>query len=400
MPNDIYKWEEGGGLVHHCPICETPLSHEKCRSVCLGNHVEWCSRYHTQLFRKGWTSQCAPCKHSEDQHDRRHRQIAELLRQLKNLRDKDGPKSTTLVEVTVPKLLSATPKRKKDRKAAKKAAKVANRAKFITQADIETVAKVLHPCDLDEDEATEERQLLEDPDIKLNLYFHKGTSNTREVRYRHLRPQTGEVDEHEVSEQDVDDLLAALGAPLAKLVRNAEERRLIDAIRKAVQEDMVNVAKESQQTMIRKAGFWRWASRKAYNRLMENGRLWDQSSDSAQELNRKDSAGPNAEEAVIEASSATIPSSGKAKDLDLVEPNTPVGKEKQPATPRSQYIKSLGDKTSVGGKVADAWTQVGKVKRMATPTGTLKLSGNGGLAKLQLTPKGAYGALISDMGNG
>ena len=39
--------------VHHCPICQTPLTHSNARSRCLGEHVEWCGRYHTQLFRIG-----------------------------------------------------------------------------------------------------------------------------------------------------------------------------------------------------------------------------------------------------------------------------------------------------------------------------------------------------------
>lgn len=40
-------------LVHHCPICKTPLSNKRNQLRCLGQHVEWCNKYHRQLFKIG-----------------------------------------------------------------------------------------------------------------------------------------------------------------------------------------------------------------------------------------------------------------------------------------------------------------------------------------------------------
>ena len=81
MPQDLYQWEVNGGLgknanmlttlqsrltcrlVHHCPICYKPLTTPQARSRCLGEHVEWCKRYHTQLFKKGQCLSCLVWKH-------------------------------------------------------------------------------------------------------------------------------------------------------------------------------------------------------------------------------------------------------------------------------------------------------------------------------------------------
>ncbi|TKA70534.1 hypothetical protein B0A55_09215 [Friedmanniomyces simplex] len=439
MPNDVYRWEEGGGLVHHCPICKTPLSHDVCRSQCLGQHVEWCSRYHTQLFRKGtvvrlvpvltaclaskfgdtlvmktpadselgWTNQCAPCKHSEAQHDKRHREIAELLHQLKEQQNHSPePESATPKAVrTNADYHTASPIPKKERKAAKKAAKLASLPKVITTGDIDFVAKTLHPDDHETDQADEERRLLEDPDIKLNLYYHKGTSNTQESRYRHIKRKHGRSDAPEIDEEDMIALLAGLNVPPACQAKTTEERRLIESIRKAVQEDMINVAKEQEQTQMRKAGFWRWASKKVYNRLVQNGRLWDQGAD-ADAPKRKDSAIGEAEDVADKvakmeleekdggAEAVTEVAKLELEDKDggsgAVEVESAVAVAAKTPTSEGRKSRQFLPKISTAG---NGWTQVGKASHTATPKVQLKLSGNGGLAKLMVKPKGMFGAL-------
>ncbi|KAI7426794.1 hypothetical protein KC336_g6175, partial [Hortaea werneckii] len=145
MPHDVYRWEDGGGLIHHCPKCKRPLTHDAVRSQCLGQHVEWCKRYHTQLFMIGWSSECAPCKHSEEHHHQRHRKIAELLRQLQEMQSADTPKRSTAELLPDQDTNTPSPLSKKARKAAKKAAKVASMAKVVTAAEISFVAESLHP---------------------------------------------------------------------------------------------------------------------------------------------------------------------------------------------------------------------------------------------------------------
>ncbi|KAI7342314.1 hypothetical protein KC336_g23235, partial [Hortaea werneckii] len=145
MPHDVYRWEDGGGLIHHCPKCKRPLTHDAVRSQCLGQHVEWCKRYHTQLFMIGWSSECAPCKHSEEHHHQRHRKIAELLRQLQDMHSADIQRRPTAGLRPDQDTKTPSPLSKKARKAAKKAAKVASMAKVVTAAEISFVAESLHP---------------------------------------------------------------------------------------------------------------------------------------------------------------------------------------------------------------------------------------------------------------
>ncbi|KAK5687194.1 hypothetical protein LTS10_001332 [Elasticomyces elasticus] len=387
MPLDVYRWEEGGGLVHHCPMCQTPLSHNMCRTTCLGHHVEWCSRYHTQLFRIGWSNECAPCKHSVGQHEKRHREIAELLHQFKELQIAQHPDTqpTTPSTPRFPHHQISSPLPKKERKAARKAAKLASMPKVITTADIEFVANVLHPDDHDND-IDEERRLLEDPDIKLNLYYNKGTSNTRESRHRHIKgkQQKGEA-ELEFDVVELDAIMVGLKVPAATQAKTASERKLVELIRTAVRDDMVNVAKEQGQTQMRKAGFWRWASKKVYNRLLQNGRLWDQTAE-AETPKRKDSAYGGEEDAAAPISTLKVDETSAAAE------STPTPKENTPKSTRGAWTSA----TVTPSKVDDGWTQIGKVSRKPVVKGKIKLSGNGGLAKLLVKAPGMFGELGAD----
>ena len=58
-------------------------------------------------------------------------------------------------------------------------------------------------------------------------------------------------------------------------VKGKKERALVGRLHDKIVEDLKHDHGEARETMMRKAGFWRWASRKAYNRLAEDGRIWD-----------------------------------------------------------------------------------------------------------------------------
>ncbi|KAK3677934.1 hypothetical protein LTR78_002029 [Recurvomyces mirabilis] len=273
---------------------------------------------------------------------------------------------------------------KKDRKAARKTAKLASMPKVVTTADIEFVAEVLHPHDSHKDEAEEERRLLEDPDIKLNLYFFKGTTNTREARRRHLKPKVKGEQEFIIEEDELAALLFSLSVPASDQVKTTRARQLVEQIRLAVRDDLVHVAKEHEQTMMRKAGFWRWASRKAYDRLVHNGRLWDDTSDSGDVASRKDSVANAMEDLGMKEND----SSGQkaSQTLQISAPKTPAFAERK---------KSGKDALLASPAIDDGWTQVGRTttkRKTETPATSIKLSGNQGLAKLQVKPKGMFGA--------
>lgn len=290
---------------------------------------------------------------------------------------------------------------KKDRKVAKKAAKIASMPKVITTKDIDFVAATLHPSDHDDDAnqvAEEERRLLEDPDIKLNLYYNKGTSNTREVRYRHLKHKQADAGvEIDIEESDLDALMVALKVPVPSSVKTEAERRLLKTLREAVRADMINVQKEHEQTGMRKAGFWRWASRKAYDRLSAHGRIWQEKTEGGDTPNRKDSAvsglenddegSPTTEETI--AKGLSTPKTGSITIMSSTSTSEPRRK-------RATGGGTLFGRSSVGASTThavDEWTTVGKAKPAKKPVGTLKLSTNGGIEHLVSRTQSGFAAL-------
>jgi hypothetical protein len=206
------------------------------------------------------SSQCAPCKQSKELHINRHREIAELLRQLEELQAKQDEEKTPAKAPEFARKYSnacaPSGMTKKERKAANKAAKrAAERPKVITTAQVEFVAQALHPHIDDEvNGVAEEARLLEDPYIKLNLYYHRGTSNTREVRYRHLSRKNSDQDDHIINADEMDALVTALKLPKIEDVKTEAERKIIVQVRKLVRDDMIVEHHENEETAMRKAG--------------------------------------------------------------------------------------------------------------------------------------------------
>ena len=372
--------------MHHCPECFKPLTTPQSRSRCLGEHVEWCKQYHTQLFKKGTSSQCEPCRRSDEEHQKRHREIAELLHELKFLKAENIP-----VSPLTPKALNTlqqqsssledSPRTKKERKAAKKAKKVSEMPKVINSADIVFVAKVLHSHDSESDELEIERQLVDDPDIKLNRFFHKGTSNRRDIRNEFVKKEKRgnklELHVHVEAEQ-LDQLLLSLS--VSPTSASPSEKAIVAKLRDKIERDLIHVQKETEGMMMGKGGFWRWASKKAYNKLVQNGCIWGQ----------KDSNGiPNKADGTTNSSSG---STVAGADTDSTETDTDIttpSEEDEIATSISGLTidSPASSKTIVpSSPVDDGWTIIGNPSKVKKPVGNLTLVHNGGLAKLAQTP--------------
>ncbi|KAF2217302.1 hypothetical protein CERZMDRAFT_81233 [Cercospora zeae-maydis SCOH1-5] len=443
MGQDLFRWDEGGVLKHHCPICQTPLSHEKCRTTCLGRHVEWCHRYHS-LFRVNWASRCAACKTTDEQHEKRHRDIAEILHRVKKLvADKEAaamalstpraPRTLltadalhNIADPLTPSPSSSNAKTtKREKKAAKKVAKAMERDKVVTTADIERVAQVLHPEP--EKEAAkaddESEDVPEDEDIKWNLSFNYTTCNTKSLRHDYIARDRN--DQFEVPEDDIRSILEKFEVNVNV---GGKEGDLVAELTKAIKSDLQCFHEELETTARSKAGFWRWANKKHYRALMDRGKEWD---DKHKPFDRKDS------EAELEArrgstqdrdqnaatgedddcgasshgSSVIVPSltnsAGTIEETVLTAPSTLQDPQAErmlvglsPETPKKcSTSKQTPAKMSVKADSAQdqGWTQVGKkpTKPLPKPAKVkISLSGNGGLRHLAPTkPKGKFGAL-------
>ncbi|KAF2723854.1 hypothetical protein K431DRAFT_344370 [Polychaeton citri CBS 116435] len=268
MPQDLFRWEDGNALVHHCPHCQTPLAHARCRTKCLIKHVEWCKKYHCQLFKKGSSQLCMACISSDEAHQKRHRQIAKLLRQLEKIREAAAaaPKLINSQQFALP---GDTFSSKRERKAAKKIEKAAQRPKVVGEEEMRNVCYALHPPEDQASEEVERQHLLNDPAIKSNLPFHRGTARDRHLRIELIANDA--KNEFEVPKEEMTRIKTELAVP--KLVKGmtAEERRLIGEVTTAIKEDLSIIRREEEETMQRKSGFWRWASRKAYIKLIQSG---------------------------------------------------------------------------------------------------------------------------------
>lgn len=297
---------------------------------------------------------------------------------------------------------SAEKMTKKARKAAKKAAKAMDRDKFVTTADILRVAKTLHPePEKDMDAADADAELFsEDQDIKWNLGFNYSTCNTNSMRQSYIPTQRSS--HYQVPEADIESFLEQLEVNINAVGKEGE---LVADLVKAIKSDLTHFHDEVEGTARNKAGFWRWANKKAYRALMDRGKKWedkhkpietnvsevveehrdDRELNSDQEPGDKE-PGDN-EPSQISSHNSVVPSltrSASTKSESIALPTPAISK----ATERNPASDSGG-------------TQVDKKVMSAQPRGKFTLAANGGLEHLHLKPKSNFGALSwSDVARG
>lgn len=188
------------------------------------------------------------CINSAEQRNKRYREIAEVL---KDLRVGEDEYQASPVRSPAPtrfdRGILASGVTKKDRKQAKKSAKAAERAPLLGCKDIERIGKILHSEEHDDDEF--ERALLLDKDITDNVYYHPGTANSYEIRHRFIDAQRAAKSESKMSEEELERIMKELEAPSAMQVKGKKERALLGKLREKIVEDFVHDHGEEQSTM-------------------------------------------------------------------------------------------------------------------------------------------------------
>jgi hypothetical protein len=323
---------------------------------------------------------------------------------------------------------SASKPSKKDRKEARRVAKAAERAPLITADDIERVALILHPKEPVDEEF--EKALLMDKSIENNIFYHPGTANSYEIRDRIIRQERSGRSKLKLSEKELDQIVAEL-LPNWEHLKSKKERDLIARLRKMIEEDLTHDHGEEQQTMMRKASFWRWANREAYNRLAANGRIWDWKSGEAlapvveQQADAADDE-PEAgaidadvpateapdEEAPNENDDAVGEGGGDRQATDLLLRGLSLASEDSRTRPSSSSSASRNTSASSASRATgsstddstDVYVTVGKrgkktpLRLSTTPAPILKFSANGGLGHISTksmpsTPMSAFSLL-------
>lgn len=261
--------------------------------------------------------------------------------------------------------------------------------KVVSSADIEHVCKVLHPEDSVEDTELE-RQLVDDPDIHLNRFFHKGTSNTTEMRRQFVKKRKdGGREEFHVDSKELNGLMQLLDVSPLTTQSTAEERAIVTDLRRNVEEDLIREHHEKELMMVRKAGFWRWASKKAYKRLVQHGKIWSE----------KDADGYGAKNDDTASSSSAVGGAEEESTEPDLEDNVP--SEENLSEVLSEFkLDTAPVKTQTPRKLKAeniGWTTVGKPGRAKTPTANFKLVHNKGLTKIANSPKPTDQGLYSRM---
>ncbi|KAI9836653.1 MAG: hypothetical protein M1819_001287 [Sarea resinae] len=252
--NKFYRWEDTAALDHKCGTCEA--------------------------------HKCDACRKSAELHDKRHREITDLIAEVHKLDEEEeesfvgtsrkkgkgkarampfrpeqvadagaeaddaapdagdaegeeqdqevnapaGPAGIRASKSSKVKKLS-----KKEKKAAKNLAKAKGRPKVITGLDVDHVGKMIHFDD---------------------------------------HPAEQQVGAGQANLDSVEAILARLGVQQSSS-GSKQRKGLAEKLSQAIRGDLDVVDNENRETMMRMAGYWRYVNKKTYNHMVENNTIWD-----------------------------------------------------------------------------------------------------------------------------
>lgn len=184
-------------------------------------------------------------------------------------RDYDDPKSGT----------------RRERKAARRAAR--NRARFagLTKGEINRVKEVLHPSLPGSNGSPVSSDPLKSSTIEENIAFNPSTFKYASLRAdvyhkkmlkNNVSPKSLDKERLQSEDAEITLLIEELGIDLSDFNGYTKQRRsLIARLKQAIRHDLECVANENQQRMMRMAGYWRYANRRTYNHMVEKNQIWD-----------------------------------------------------------------------------------------------------------------------------
>ncbi|KAL2222140.1 hypothetical protein M432DRAFT_636784 [Thermoascus aurantiacus ATCC 26904] len=330
-PNDAhgYKWEDNPALRHGCAICQTCLNNPRAKKTCYGKHAEPCIRYHQTMFRIDRSHTCDACNNSNEQHHKRHREIAVLLKRIQEIDDAEG---------------AAAPTSKAARKSLCSEAPAADKGEM--EGDKENVrineessengskAKQIRLQKLAARNAKAATKVLERQaqahsttvtaglvkDISIAIHEHPimiGTPNREEFNAA-LRSEIQALErlQQDAVDDNVKQKKAARTAHREKQVeqaknilqskyvvniinklginpliddRSKERKTLVEQLGNAIRADIETVANEAKETMKRQTAYWKYANKKMYNTMVRSKELinWE-TGEKLQELELED----------------------------------------------------------------------------------------------------------------
>jgi len=189
----------------------------------------------------------------------RHRGIAQLLEDMRKL-DSDETLSTPLKQryngVTPTKI------KKSERKILKNAAKASARPKVITQEEIRRIGNIVHSKSAEDSDA--KPALKDDTELQRDLTF---VPNIHGFQERARKANAGATPDFAERAAEV---IHELGVHIDKRNQPKERKTILDKLAQSIREDLRLVYLEEIETMKRKAGYWRFVSRRTYNKMVAN----------------------------------------------------------------------------------------------------------------------------------
>ena len=172
---------------------------------------------------------------------------------------------------------------RKAAKAERKAAKNQVLFQIITQQDLATVEKALHPeSDQQAGEVSKGQGLADNHTIDENIAFNANTfkwSSVRQaVHLKRIAKSNGGKHKSNTPEQDneiLSPIFASLGMSTNLSKANKQRKSLNAKLRAAILGDLVAFKNDQVETMQRMAGYWRYANRRTYNEMVRNNEIWD-----------------------------------------------------------------------------------------------------------------------------
>ncbi|KAF2703650.1 hypothetical protein K504DRAFT_463380 [Pleomassaria siparia CBS 279.74] len=294
----LFKWEDSPSLKHHCGFCERPLNHPGAKNSCLGTHAEPCTRFHQALFMRNRAHMCASCNGADEAHHKRHAEICEKLRRIFELNDEDisllptldlprGPRERGQDDVRPPDddtrswptdsiPADGIPVTRKQKKDAKKLAKVASRPKVIKQEEIEHIGSIIHHSFAAAEGSDGPVNFAEIEEIEKHLRYNANVYN-RGVKRHALRRFANLQDADVDFDREMDRILADL--KVTDLVKRNKKNKglqgkefkifetLVADLKALIVEDLVLVKRDEMETRMRRAGYLRYASRTSFEIL-------------------------------------------------------------------------------------------------------------------------------------
>ena len=171
---------------------------------------------------------------------------------------------------------------RRERKAQRKATRDKARFANLTKGEINRVEEVLHPNDPRSDRNANP---LDSNAIKANIAFNPSTFKYENLRTdvhdkkmlrNNISPKAIDREKKQTQDAEITIFIQKLGIERADVKIGAKERRnLIRKLRESIKRDLECVANETQQRMMRMAGYWRYANRRTYNHMVEQNQIWD-----------------------------------------------------------------------------------------------------------------------------